>query len=413
MSTDRTLSSKTDCYTLEEPLGVGGQGRTWIARRERDGLRCVVKELHLQLAADWKSVEHFEREVLALRSLDHPAIPAYLDHTTDEDGRVSALVQEFAAGETLEELIAGAPLPPGRFVEILASLLDVISYLHRRVPPLLHRDIQPRNVIAGPSGVRLVDFGVARWGRASSATAVGTFGYVAPEQLLGRAERASDLYGAGMTMLALANRVDASEFPIDRGTGQVDVSQLLTSVPDEARRTLYLLTRPGLDERCESARDAKAVLARGAAVPAVRLSSRSGSNAAGSLAALCVAVALVLAVAGFFFVESEEPLPAEQIESHGEPVEQVFVHQPAREPEVDRRPNHPTPTRVAAAGGATLTVESSPAGAEVYHLDEKLCVTPCALEVAYGLIRLEFRLGDRSLAREVRVNDDMTLSVAF
>ena len=158
-----------------------------------------------------------------LEGLDHPGIPAYRDHfeaTPDGPGEevLFCLVRDFVDGESLQERIeAGRSYDEAEVVDIAGQLLDILAYLHGQSPPIIHRDIKPANVILGSDGrVHLVDFGtvqaeVAR--ETGGSTIVGTAGYVAPEQLMGRAAPASDIYALGVTIASLLSGMAPTEFP--------------------------------------------------------------------------------------------------------------------------------------------------------------------------------------------------------
>ena len=87
-------------------------------------------------------------------------------------------------------------------------------------------------------------------------TSVGTFGYMAPEQLLSRPVPASDMFGLGMTMVSLGERRDVSELPVDDATGQVDPAAVLRGLQPRLRRVVFDMTKPGLAERLGDAEGA-------------------------------------------------------------------------------------------------------------------------------------------------------------
>lgn len=100
--------------------------------------------------------------------------------------------------------------------QLLDTLCDVLGYLHSRVPPVIHRDIKPGNIIRRPDGsFCLVDFGSVRDGLRpeGGSTVVGTFGYMAPEQFQGRAMPCTDLYAVGALLLALITGKSPDELP--------------------------------------------------------------------------------------------------------------------------------------------------------------------------------------------------------
>ncbi|MCA9712507.1 MAG: serine/threonine protein kinase, partial [Myxococcales bacterium] len=241
------VRSEEHAYRVVEALGEGGQGKTLLVEREGEpGSRYVLKRLRIEHVDDWKQVELFEREVTTLAALDHPGIPRLVDRIV-EDERTAGIVQARAPGRTMAQQIADhEPLGPARFEQVLRQGLEILAYLHERVPPVLHRDINPRNVMIDDEHTSLIDFGAVRVGGKTDMTSVGTFGYMAPEQIIGRPEPASDVYGLGMTLVSLAERRDVGDLPIDPRTGQVDPTRLLRGVEPRVRDVVLGMIEPGL-----------------------------------------------------------------------------------------------------------------------------------------------------------------------
>lgn len=180
-------------YELVRELGRGGQGVTWEARSLEDGRLVAIKVLDLKDVQDWKHVELIEREAKTLQSLDHPAIPDYVDFIRDdqEDGQLRLfMVQELVQGKTLEqELRERGRWDEAKLEQDAAQLLKILDYLHKRVPPVVHRDIKPSNIIRSQEDGRLylIDFGAVR-GDQERSTMIGTPGYMPLEQLVNRTE---------------------------------------------------------------------------------------------------------------------------------------------------------------------------------------------------------------------------------
>ncbi|HMY18070.1 MAG TPA: serine/threonine-protein kinase, partial [Polyangium sp.] len=205
-------------YRIVRTLGRGGAATTYEAQEIDTGKAVALKVLELRGLDDWKKLELFEREATTLKALNHPSIPRYVDSfQVEEDGPKFYLIQELAPGRSLAEIIAGGFHPDEAEVRRIAEqLLRILRYLESRVPPVVHRDIKPHNVIRSDTGeIYLVDFGavndVRRQGEGS--TVVGTYGYMAPEQLRGQATTAGDLYGLGATLVYLLTRRSPAELP--------------------------------------------------------------------------------------------------------------------------------------------------------------------------------------------------------
>jgi Protein kinase domain len=246
-----------DRYRIERELGRGGAGITFLVSDVQGGPPAVAKLLHLDLLQDWKAVELFEREAAVLKALHHDRIPAYRDFfRADIDGTARfVLVREFVEGKSLQEKVEGGWRTTEKEISAIgASLLSVVDYIHSVRPPVIHRDINPRNVIQRDDGeVFLLDFGgvqdAIRISGVASSTIIGTPGYTPLEQFTGRATVRSDLYAVAATMLFLLTHRNPLDLPtrnmkIDFRSA-VDISSPgLARVlgnwlePDEARRTL-------------------------------------------------------------------------------------------------------------------------------------------------------------------------------
>jgi hypothetical protein len=196
-------------------LGRGSQGETFDAIDKREGRAVAIKRFDVGGAQSWKDVELAEREARVLQSLSHPKLPGYIDHF-ESDGALY-LVMEKIDGESLAGLHArGVVLSEQDVVRLLTDASEVLDYLHRRVPPVIHRDLKPGNVIRRPDGsFAFVDFGAVRdkLRIRGGSTIVGTFGYMAPEQFQGRALPASDVYAIGATAVAMLTGREPEDLP--------------------------------------------------------------------------------------------------------------------------------------------------------------------------------------------------------
>jgi len=193
----------------------GAQGKTYDAIDKREGRAVVIKRMEVRGAKTWKELELAEREVNVLRSLSHSKLPAYYDHF-EEDGSLF-LVMEKIEGESLGAMKRRrAVLSEKEVRRLLEDAADVLRYLHRRTPPVIHRDLKPGNVIRRPNGTyAFVDFGAVRerLKPEGGSTVVGTFGYMAPEQFQGRALPASDVYAIGATALTMLTGQEPEDLP--------------------------------------------------------------------------------------------------------------------------------------------------------------------------------------------------------
>ncbi|MGD2183605.1 protein kinase domain-containing protein [Lusitaniella coriacea] len=207
-----TSLSLKDRYRAVKPIGQGGFGRTFLAIDEDKPSKpfCVIKQFFPKTKGSHqlaKAAEMFEREAIRLDQLgEHPQIPALYAYFSVDDRQY--LVQEYIDGQNLEQEIStyGA-FNEAQILVLLEELLLILQFVHQE--RVIHRDIKPENIICrnltenGQNQLYLVDFGAAKTviEQASdrAGTAIGSTGYVAPEQAIGRATYASDLYSLGVT----------------------------------------------------------------------------------------------------------------------------------------------------------------------------------------------------------------------
>jgi serine/threonine protein kinase len=257
-------AAKMARYRLGAPLGEGGQGCTYRAHDAETNRTVAVKVLELGRAG-WKRFDLFERECQVLRSLSHPGIPRYLDTFAVEEQGKFCLVMELVEGAALGRLLHEGPLlGEAQLWNILHQALEILEYLHGRRPPVIHRDVKPANLIRRPDGrLALVDFGGVRVALRpeGGSTVIGTFGYMAPEQLHGDATAAADIYGLGATLAALAAGREADQLPHKGLT--LDLEQVMP--PSALRDLLGRMIEPNPERRLASVADVKAAL-RGRAV---------------------------------------------------------------------------------------------------------------------------------------------------
>src|SRR5450432_1672047 len=237
-------------YAIVGVLGVGSQAETLDAVDKQGGCAVAIKRFQVRGAKSWKDVELAEREARVLSTLCHPNLPVYVEHF-EEDGALY-LVMEKIEGETLSSLRRRqARLSNDDIARCLSDADAVLSYLHARVPPIIHRDIKPGNVIRRADGsFAFVDFGSVReqLKPEGGSTVVGTFGYMAPEQFQGRALPGSDVYAVAATALSLATGREPEDLP-HRGLA-IDVPAALgTGAEPWLVRALSAMLEPDPDKR--------------------------------------------------------------------------------------------------------------------------------------------------------------------
>lgn len=251
-------------YRLGPKLGKGSQGEIFLARddqaRGADDREVVVKRLRPR--GSWKSFELFEREAKVLSQLRHAGVPRHHAVLEEPPGTFN-LVMQRAPGEDLRALAARRRMSQLELRDILIRSLEILDYLHTRTPAVVHRDIKPSNIVRAPDGkIALVDFGGVLDGARDKggSTIVGTFGYMAPEQLHGQATPATDIYALGATIVALAGGVEPEDVP--RKGLRMDLERHLPALDPGLRRALAAMTDPDPEKRPQRARDVVALLAK-------------------------------------------------------------------------------------------------------------------------------------------------------
>ncbi|MEB3283295.1 MAG: serine/threonine-protein kinase [Lyngbya sp.] len=204
-------------YRAVEIIGQGGFGRTFKAIDEFKPSKpfCVIKQFFPQ-AQGTETVEKakqlFEQEAVRLDELGkHPQIPELYAYFTQDNRQY--LVQEYIQGKNLQqELEESGSFNETQILQLLKKLLPVLHFVHKN--QVIHRDIKPENLIrrASDNQLFLVDFGAAKFATrtalAVTGTTIGSAGYAAPEQALGKANFSSDIYSLGVTCIHLLTQIE-------------------------------------------------------------------------------------------------------------------------------------------------------------------------------------------------------------
>ncbi len=193
-------------YQIIRELGCNHTGGriTYLTTHSTTQQPVVIKQFQFaKFSSNWSGFKAYEREIQVLQGLNHPGIPRYLDSFETPDG--FCMVQEY---KNAESLAFPRSFAPDEIKQMAVSVLEILVYLQNCIPSIIHRDIKPENILVDAQlNVYLVDFGFARIGSgevAMSTVALGTLGFMPPEQLYNRQlTEATDLYSLGMTLICL------------------------------------------------------------------------------------------------------------------------------------------------------------------------------------------------------------------
>ncbi len=247
-------------YQIQEKLGWGGFATTYLAIDLQTDQKCVVKQLSIQRVDDWKSIELFEREAKVLANLDHPHIPKYIDYLSVEEGNDTLfyIVQEYLEGKTLAQWVEdGKYFTEKEVLKITMLITRTLEYLHQFSPSIVHRDIKPDNIfLTTQNKIYLIDFGAVRdrLKVTGGSTVVGTFGYMAPEQIKGKTAPTSDIYSLGVTTIYLLSRTSPSDLKEKNGRLKFRTH---VNISDKFARILEKMIEPDLKKRYQTATNLK------------------------------------------------------------------------------------------------------------------------------------------------------------
>ena len=214
-----TLSagSRLGPYEIVAPLGAGGMGEVYRARDTRLDRTVAIKVLQ-QHRSSSSDRQRFEREAKTISQLSHPHICALYD--VGREAETDYLVMEYLEGQTLADRLEKGPLPLEQTLRCGIEIADALDKAHRQ--GIVHRDLKPGNVMLTRSGVKLLDFGLAKAMAPATPTAavtalptradltregtiLGTLQYMAPEQLEGKdLDARTDLFALGAVLYETA-----------------------------------------------------------------------------------------------------------------------------------------------------------------------------------------------------------------
>jgi len=215
-------------YRLVARLGAGGMGVVYLAETA-DGHPVAVKVLRPELADNPEFRTRFGREVAALTRVQGVCTVRVIE--ADTQAPKPFLVTEYADGPSLSEYAAAhGPLDPGMLYGLATGLAEALTAIH--AAGIVHRDLKPSNVLLTASGPKVIDFGIAQALDTTSLTrtgiTVGSAGFMAPEQITGRAGTAADIFTWAVTVAFAAS----GQSPFGTGASDAIMYRIVHAAPD-------------------------------------------------------------------------------------------------------------------------------------------------------------------------------------
>jgi Tol biopolymer transport system component len=279
-----TVGNRLGPYEIAARIGGGGMGEVYRATDTRLNRPVAIKIAHDQFD------ERFAREARAIAQLNHPNI------CTLYDVGPNYLVMELVEGDTLSAHLAGGSLPLDRALRYGAQIADALAAAHAK--GIVHRDLKPSNVMVTRTGVKVLDFGLAKTPTDETITQtraiIGTPAYMAPEQRQGRdADSRTDIYALGLVLREMIS-------------GQR--TEPLTNAPPHVVHVVERCVQSDPGERWQSASDIKRELEWAATIPEPTPAAGRPSRIAWVAAGLACAGMVAMAVAYFRRAPTAAPL---------------------------------------------------------------------------------------------------------
>lgn len=226
-------------YRLLNKLGQGGMGEVWLGEDTQLRRRIAVKLLPVTQTTDAAYLQDFEREARAAAALEHPNILPVHDfgkQQISKNGLVTYLILPYINGGSLRDRVRSVKglLPPNEILQYLRQAAQAIDFAHSR--NVLHRDIKPANMLLQQNWLFLADFGIAKLltgmtQQNRTHAGAGTPEYMAPEQVQGKAEFASDRYSFAI----VAYQLCTGQLPFRGDTPYATLMKQITEVPPTPR----------------------------------------------------------------------------------------------------------------------------------------------------------------------------------
>ncbi len=278
-------------YKIEAPIGVGGMGEVFRGRDTRLGRAVAIKVVNEEFSG------RFEREARAISALNHPYI------CTLYDVGPNYLVMEVCEGETLAARLKRGKLSMQETLRYGAQIADALAAAHAK--GITHRDLKPGNIMLGKTGIKVLDFGLAKSPQDLTLTGtrmvMGTPAYMAPEQREGKeCDARSDIYSFGLVLYEMATGKRAEQ-------GQIP---LLDQLPERLTHVIERCLEQDPAERWQTASDVRKELQWAATSTPVLDGAPEPGAARRPWLAWSVAAVLAVGLASVALLHFREPPPA-------------------------------------------------------------------------------------------------------
>ena len=272
-----TSGTKLGPYEIQSPLGAGGMGEVYRAHDSRLNRDVAIKILPASFSADPDRLQRFALESRATAALNHPNILSIYDIGSDAGQGAPYVVSELLEGETLRDRLQNGALISRKAIDYARQIASGLAAAHDK--GIVHRDLKPENIFITDDGrAKILDFGLAKFTRpeadnsgdaptqqiaTDAGTVMGTVGYMAPEQVRGKAaDPRSDIFAFGAILYEMLSgkRAFHGDSPVDTMSAILkedppDLSETNRNVSPALERIVRHCLEKSPAERFQSARD--------------------------------------------------------------------------------------------------------------------------------------------------------------
>jgi len=375
-------------YKIEAVLGQGGMGQVFRVRDTRLGRTVAIKLIRSEHAEKGDFRHRFKREARAISALNNPYICSL--HDIGEQDGSPYLVMEYVEGETLAAVLKNGPLPLDRALTYGSQIAEALAAAHAQ--GIIHRDLKPGNIMITASGVKVLDFGLAKRDASGSSDlttapsqsedtqeghVLGTVAYMSPEQAEGKSMDArSDIFSLGVVLYEMF----CGQRPFRGDTTLSTLAAILRGTPDSLRKirhdipediegiVLRCLSKNPVDRYASAAELCREVAAYRNRKPGVA-TRRTGAVAAG-----VAAVLIVGALSGFLYWRNSR-IRRVETETVPEIVRLIDTRHPVAAIRLLRQAAasaSSAPALVALQkrlAGSPIKIDTTPPGAKIYFRD--------------------------------------------